>query len=401
MNKSKKLKRKTNKNSSKKYNNNQKNYIYKYKNNNNQKLKRNKMKMKGGYAIKIKVYNHLVDEIETKVKNYYFPRVSIPKESSNPIITDSNLEQVNEKELELLHMYIELLIIKHMCLKEINNYDKKIDDEFVAKLNHLIIYKIDYLLEEIDKKMDNVFMREFIGQNDVYNIKKYIDSDFDNNVLTSSNQNDRVKIKIDKIKAEIEQKIQVFESKLSSEIDPKEIFVEISDTNDVINPLLTKTKTLPITLPIQEEKEQEEKEQEEKEQEEKEQEEKEQEEKEQEEKEQEEKEQEEKEPVKQQVKHDYKTAMNKFTRKMSKMNFQNPKVESLLLLLESKPKQEQLDQFVNEYKKLGFQDSITNSNQLLNDKKFIRLFNSVKTSANMLPNVYNYNRQQSTRKRTV
>jgi len=399
MNKTKKLKRKPNKNSSKKYNNKQKNYIYKYKNNNNQKLKRNKMKMKGGYAVKIKVYNHLVDEIETKVKNYYFPRVSIPKESSNPIITGSNLEQINEKELELLHMYIELLIIKNICLKEINSYDKKIDDEFIAKLNHLMIYKIDYLLEEIDKKMDNVFMREFIGQNDVYNIKKYIDSDFDNNVLTSSNQNDRVKIKIDKIKSEIEQKIQVFEKKLSSETDPKEIFVEMSDNNDIVNPLLTKTKTIPLPLSIhipnqiQEEKEQEEKEQEEKQQEEKE--------PELEEEKEPELELEEKQEEKQQLKQDYKTAMNKFTRKMSKINFQNPKVDSLLLLLESKPKQEQLDQFVNEYKKLGFQDSITNSNQLLNDKKFIRLFNSVKTSANMLPNVYNYNRQQATRKRTV
>jgi len=399
MNKTKKLKRKPNKNSSKKYNNKQKNYIYKYKNNNNQKLKRNKMKMKGGYAVKIKVYNHLVDEIETKVKNYYFPRVSIPKESSNPIITGSNLEQINEKELELLHMYIELLIIKNICLKEINSYDKKIDDEFIAKLNHLMIYKIDYLLEEIDKKMDNVFMREFIGQNDVYNIKKYIDSDFDNNVLTGSNQNDRVKIKIDKIKSEIEQKIQVFEKKLSSETDPKEIFVEMSDNNDIVNPLLTKTKTIPLPLSIhipnqiQEEKEQEEKEQEEKQQEEKE--------PELEEEKEPELELEEKQEEKQQLKQDYKTAMNKFTRKMSKINFQNPKVDSLLLLLESKPKQEQLDQFVNEYKKLGFQDSITNSNQLLNDKKFIRLFNSVKTSANMLPNVYNYNRQQATRKRTV
>ena len=110
------------------------------------------MRMKGGNALKIKVYNRLINEIETKINNYYFPRVSLPKESSNPIITGSNLEQVNEKELELLHMYIELLIIKHFCLKEINNYDKKIDDEFIAKLNHLIIYKIDYLLGEIDKK---------------------------------------------------------------------------------------------------------------------------------------------------------------------------------------------------------------------------------------------------------
>ena len=193
MKKSKKLKRKMNKNkiSRKKHNPIQ----------TSKRVKRVKMmRMKGGNALKIKVYNRLVDEIETKVKNYYFPRVSQQKESSNPIITGSNLEQVDEKELELLHMYIELLIIKHICLKEINNYDKQIDDEFIAKLNHLIIYKIDYLLGEIDKKMDNVFIREFIGQNDVYNIKKYIDSDFDNNVFNDSKQNDRVKTKINKIK---------------------------------------------------------------------------------------------------------------------------------------------------------------------------------------------------------
>jgi len=151
-NKTKKIKRKMNKNK-----------ISRKKNNPIQTSKRVKrvkmMRMRGGNALKIKVYNRLINEIETKINNYYFPRVSLPKESSNPIITGSNLEQVNEKELELLHMYIELLIIKHFCLKEINNYDKKIDDEFIAKLNHLIIYKIDYLLGEIDKKMDNVLAK--------------------------------------------------------------------------------------------------------------------------------------------------------------------------------------------------------------------------------------------------
>ena len=208
------------------------------------------MRMRGGNALKIKVYNRLVDEIETKVKNYYFPRVSQQKESSNPIITGSNLEQVDEKELELLHMYIELLIIKHICLKEINNYDKQIDDEFIAKLNHLIIYKIDYLLGEIDKKMDNVFIREFIGQNDVYNIKKYIDSDFDNNVFNDSKQNDKVKTKIDKIKTEIEQKIQGFTTELSLGTNPEEIIVEMSDDNDIVNPLLTKTNDkIPSQVP--------------------------------------------------------------------------------------------------------------------------------------------------------
>jgi hypothetical protein len=400
MNKSKKLKRKTNKNkiSRKKHNPIQ----------TSKRVKRVKiMRMKGGNALKIKVYNRLINEIETKINNYYFPRVSLPKESSNPIITGSNLEQVNEKELELLHMYIELLIIKHFCLKEINNYDKKVDDEFIAKLNHLIIYKIDYLLGEIDKKMDNVFMREFIGQNDVYNIKKYIESDFDNNVFNGSKQNNRVKTKIDKIKTEIEQKIQGFKTELSSGTNPEEIFVEMSDENDIVNPLFKNIKTnktnfIPLHLPIQEEKEQE-KEQEEKEQE---PELEEQEPELEEEKElNQELEEQAKELNQEEVKHDYKIAMNKFTRKMRRTNFQNPKIDSLLSLLESNngPNQlteEEQAQFMNEYKQLGFRDSITNSNQLLNDKKFIRLFNSVKTTTNMLPNVYNYNRQQTTRKRT-
>ncbi len=248
-NKTKKIKRKMNKNK-----------ISRKKNNPIQTSKRVKrvkmMRMRGGNALKIKVYNRLINEIETKINNYYFPRVSLPKESSNPIITGSNLEQVNEKELELLHMYIELLIIKHFCLKEINNYDKKIDDEFIAKLNHLIIYKIDYLLGEIDKKMDNVFMREFIGQNDVYNIKKYIESDFDNNVFNSSKfngskQNDRVKTKIDKIKTEIEQKIQGFTTELSSGTNPEEIIVEMSDENDIVNPLFKTNHKIPNPIPSQ------------------------------------------------------------------------------------------------------------------------------------------------------
>lgn len=436
MKKSKKLKRKTNKNkiSRKKHNPIQ----------TSKRVKRVKMmRMRGGNALKIKVYNRLVDEIETKVKNYYFPRVSQQKESSNPIITGSNLEQVDEKELELLHMYIELLIIKHICLKEINNYDKQIDDEFIAKLNHLIIYKIDYLLGEIDKKMDNVFIREFIGQNDVYNIKKYIDSDFDNNVFNDSKQNDRVKTKIDKIKTEIEQKIQVFEKELTSGINPEEIIVEMSDENDIVNPLLTRTNDkIPSQVPSQnltpipgpfkytnitplvsksvvnpmnnydyDYSEEEEKQQEP---------ELKQEtvdqtqtrEPEIEEEKQEPEEEKQEEPVVQtqekiQVNPDYKMAMNKFTRKMPKkrIHFQNPKVGSLLLLLESKNDLNQLTeqeqtQFMKEYKQLGFQDSITNSNQLLNDNKFIRLFNLAKTNTNMLPNVYNYNRQQTTRKRT-
>ena len=451
-NKSNKIKRKTNKNkiSRKKHNPIQ----------TSKRVKRVKMmRMRGGNALKIKVYNRLVDEIETKVKNYYFPRVSQQKESSNPIITGSNLEQVDEKELELLHMYIELLIIKHICLKEINNYDKQIDDEFIAKLNHLIIYKIDYLLGEIDKKMDNVFIREFIGQNDVYNIKKYIDSDFDNNVFTGSKfndskQNDKVKTKIDKIKTEIEQKIQGFTTELSLGTNPEEIIVEMSDENDIVNPLLTKTNDKipspissqnltpipgpfkytnitplvnqsvinsepffnpdPVVNPMnnydydyseEEEKQQEpELKQETVDQTQT----------------QEPEEEKEQEPVVQtqvqvQVNPDYKIAMNKFTRKMPKkrIHFQNPKVGSLLLLLESKIAHNQLTeeeqtQFMKEYKQLGFRDSITNGNQLLNDikndiknnKKFIRLFNLAKTNTNMLPNVYNYNRQQTTRKRT-
>ncbi len=87
-----------------------------------------------------------------------------------------------------------------------------------------------------------------------------------------------------------------------------------------------------------------------------------------------------------------------------RIHFQNPKVGSLLLLLESKNDLNQLTeeeqtQFMKEYKQLGFRDSITNGNQLLNNKKNIRLFNLAKTNTNMLPNVYNYNRQQTTRKR--
>jgi hypothetical protein len=434
MKKSKKLKRKMNKNkiSRKKHNPIQ----------TSKRVKRVKMmRMKGGNALKIKVYNRLVDEIETKVKNYYFPRVSQQKESSNPIITGSNLEQVDEKELELLHMYIELLIIKHICLKEINNYDKQIDDEFIAKLNHLIIYKIDYLLGEIDKKMDNVFIREFIGQNDVYNIKKYIDSDFDNNVFTDSKfndskfndskQNDRVKTKIDKIKTEIEQKIQVFEKELTSGTNPEEIIVEMSDENDIVNPLLTRTNDkIPSQIPgpfkytnitplvnesvvnpinnydySEEEEKQQEPEIEEETVDQTQTREPEEEEN------QEPEEEKQEEPVDQpqekiQVNPDYKMAMNKFTRKMPKkrIHFQNPKVGSLLLLSKSKNDLNQLTeqeqtQFMKEYKQLGFQDSITNGNQLLNNKKFIRLFNLAKANANMLPNVYNYNRQQTTRKR--
>ena len=98
--------------------------------------------------------------------------------------------------------------------------------------------------------MDNVFMREFIGQNDVYNIKKYIESDFDNNVFNSSKfngskQNDRVKTKIDKIKTEIEQKIQGFKTELSSGTNPEEIIVEMSDDSDIVNPLFKNIKTNP------------------------------------------------------------------------------------------------------------------------------------------------------------
>ena len=66
--------------------------------------------------------------------------------------------------------------------------------------------------------------------------------------------------------------------------------------------------------------------------------------------------------------------MNKFTRKMPKSHFQNPKIDSLLSFLESNNGQNQLTEeeqalFINEYKQLGFQDSITNRNQLLNDIK--------------------------------